>query len=542
MIKRLINRKKPEISVIIPFLNVERYLDECIQSVLNQKEVSLEIIMVDDGSTDGSVSIVKKYMKEHSEIRLMHSNHRGPGGARNLGVKHAKGEFIAFVDADDILVKGIYSRMYKACRSNNAELCICNVARFNSNAKWGSDLHEKAFKDYRPITHITETTALVYDTCSVNKLINKKFFNKNRFRFPEDVVYEDISFNMDVHYKCNKVIMIAETGYLWRVREDNDNLSATQKYYSQKNILDRFKSSEWLINNYCHSDIPIQIREAVQYKLLETDLRIILNSVQHVDKEETRRIFEQVNTFIREKIDSTIIEKMSIIDIQRYDYARKGDIIGYNKLMEYQKRHYKNAPVKEKDKQLLVELPRSIFTVSKRTLNDEFSRMQRRTYIDNVITTREYLEVDAHIYIQRYNMPDFKAQEVEIYLINEETNQILKVQAENKKTEFLTKTYGKVIDAYSGAISHYNYDFTGFSLRIDDKVLGKVHMQNSIRLSVVAKYKDRLFQGTQIIKWYNRSRKIELESKILTMGHRRICVRFGASDELLIEIEDMGTN
>ena len=83
----------PDISVIIPFYNVKEYIAECLDSVIAQKGVTTEIIMVDDGSTDSSVEIVKGYMRRHKNISLYHEDGKGPSAARNLGVKYAKGRF-----------------------------------------------------------------------------------------------------------------------------------------------------------------------------------------------------------------------------------------------------------------------------------------------------------------------------------------------------------------------------------------------------------------------------------------------------------------
>ena len=104
---------KPLISVIVPVYNVEQYLKKCLDSVISQTYTNLEIILVDDGSTDNSLSICREFEKLDARVRVFSQNNRGPGSARNTGLNHAKGIYIAFVDSDDYLDKNIYKNLEK---------------------------------------------------------------------------------------------------------------------------------------------------------------------------------------------------------------------------------------------------------------------------------------------------------------------------------------------------------------------------------------------------------------------------------------------
>lgn len=534
--KRIRNHIAPDISVIIPFHDVEDYISECLESVLRQKGVSIEIILVDDNSGDGSLEIIKQYMQKHNNMRLYYTDGKGPGAARNLGVLQAKGRYIAFLDADDVLIKGIYARMYNAAEHNDAEICICNVARFNNIRKYASDLHDKAFKDYKLITHITETFSLVYDTTVWNKLINRRFYLDNKISFPEGVVYEDIYINADMHEKCNRVVMISETGYLWRIRTTPGKESITQKFFSESNIRDRFSASKWMMEDFCNRDIPEGLKKEVQMKLLQTDLKIILDSVDHVDDERALQLMDEVKAFVCTYIDKDILESLPVIELQKYEYVLEGNLEGFRKLVKYRRENYEQAPVLEKNGKLYAELPDDIFTISKRTVNDDFARRQRRVWVDDIRCEDDALEIDAHIYIARYDMKNPSDQEIGILLINEETGRTLKVCTTPKETLFITKNRGTVEDTASGTITNYNYDYAGFSFRINPDIFDDQEQEKSLKYSVIAEYRDRLFSGTQIIKGISREGKEAGKKMRLVSDRYNIGISFGSMDELQITV------
>ena len=125
----------PLLSVVIPVFNVEKYLPECLDSVLNQKYENIEIIAIDDGSTDNSLNILKKYAKENSNITVLSQENSGPSVARNKGVKYAKGKYVHFLDADDFILPETYSSLIKMMMDNELDLIQFSAEPFLSGAK-----------------------------------------------------------------------------------------------------------------------------------------------------------------------------------------------------------------------------------------------------------------------------------------------------------------------------------------------------------------------------------------------------------------------
>ena len=113
------------VSIIVPIYQAENFIDKCIGSIIRQSYTNLEIILVDDGSTDNSLSICKSYAEQDNRIILMHTDNCGGAHARNVGLKHAKGDYIAFVDADDYLEQGFIKVLLHYIEKYNADIAEC---------------------------------------------------------------------------------------------------------------------------------------------------------------------------------------------------------------------------------------------------------------------------------------------------------------------------------------------------------------------------------------------------------------------------------
>src|SRR5699024_11167807 len=128
----------PKISVIVPIYNVEEHLDRSIQSIINQKMTDIEIILINDGSLDNSLSICKKYRDKDSRIKLFDKNNGGVSSARNLGIQKSNGDFLAFVDHDDWIEEGMMNTLYLHAIAKDTDIAICNYkveSEININEK-----------------------------------------------------------------------------------------------------------------------------------------------------------------------------------------------------------------------------------------------------------------------------------------------------------------------------------------------------------------------------------------------------------------------
>ncbi|WP_405012977.1 CDP-glycerol glycerophosphotransferase family protein [Kitasatospora sp. NBC_01539] len=242
----------PRLSVVVPIYNVERYLEECLDSIAAQTFTDLECVMVDDGSKDGSAAIAEAYAAKDSRFRLVRQENKGLGAARNTGYRHiADGtEFLAFVDSDDTLPPSAYELMIGTLEETGSDFCTGNVQRFRAVGYYQSGGHRKPFRETRLRTHITEIPSLVTDRTAWNKVYRRSFFDGAGVLYPEGILYEDAPVSVPHHYLATSVDVLSEPIYHWREREVGE-MSITQMKTNPKGLVDRVTSMElvraWLL-------------------------------------------------------------------------------------------------------------------------------------------------------------------------------------------------------------------------------------------------------------------------------------------------------
>ncbi len=216
------------VSIIIPVYNVEEYVAECIESVINQTYKNLEIIIVNDGSTDNSLLICETYAKQDIRIKIIDKKNGGISSARNAGLENATGEYIGFVDSDDYIAEDMYERLVGACINNNAKASVCHAVTFTDGSK---PFINTGFikKDYCT----TDIKQIFSNTLIMSQSLCNKLFKKSLFKnisFPLNKVDEDGYVVYDLLYRAKKVAYVALGGYFYRRRE---NSYTTRKYVKQ---------------------------------------------------------------------------------------------------------------------------------------------------------------------------------------------------------------------------------------------------------------------------------------------------------------------
>ena len=221
-----------KVSVIVPIYNVEEYLRECLDSLVKQTLKEIEVLMVNDGSTDSSGDIAAEYANKYNNFHLFNKSNEGQGAARNYAIPLVKGEYMAFLDSDDYVSEDAYEKLYRMSENGEREIIIGNVKRFNSKRIYNSSLHTNVFKDNIKNTNIVKNPELIYDTTSCNKLFKLEFWKENDFKFPEGVLYEDIPVTIISHIKSKSTAILTDIIYYWRKREgDNKSINSTKNQY-----------------------------------------------------------------------------------------------------------------------------------------------------------------------------------------------------------------------------------------------------------------------------------------------------------------------
>lgn len=181
-----------KVSIIVPVYNTRQYLSRCLNALVSQTLRDIEIILVDDGSTDGSTNILAAYKKWYPDlVSLYRKPNGGQGSARNLGLVHAKGEYVGFADSDDYVDATMYQAMYEAAVDASADLVECHYRFIEEDYQQG---HRELKTRGSIREHPTQKDMFVDPQVSPwNKLFRREIFTKGNLRFPEGVIYEDTS-------------------------------------------------------------------------------------------------------------------------------------------------------------------------------------------------------------------------------------------------------------------------------------------------------------------------------------------------------------
>jgi glycosyltransferase involved in cell wall biosynthesis len=208
----------PKISIIIPVYNVEAYLEECLDSILSQDLHEIEIICVNDGSTDSSLSILERYAAKNKRIIIIDQLNSGPGKARNIGLKKAQGEYIFFPDSDDyLLTPNALSLLYTTASENNLDILSSNFATVGEEKK-ESHAKRKAgiISSGKQFLLSGETNASAWA-----KLYKRSYLDSTHFLFDETILYEDSEAFPRFYYNASRVSHIDAVLYAYRKRANS---------------------------------------------------------------------------------------------------------------------------------------------------------------------------------------------------------------------------------------------------------------------------------------------------------------------------------
>lgn len=203
-----------ELSIIIPISNADKYFDKCISSVLNQTYKNIELILVDDGSNDYSLSICQKYQLLDKRVKFYHQDNNGPSSASNVGLEYAIGEYVAFIDADDYISEDMYKELMALIKKENCDLIISplihefigrkNKKVFPSNLYYYGLINNSSV-DVNKIYPLFETS-LINGPCG--KIYKASTIKEHQLRMPEEIRYaEDLMFNIG-YFNIAKIFIL----------------------------------------------------------------------------------------------------------------------------------------------------------------------------------------------------------------------------------------------------------------------------------------------------------------------------------------------
>lgn len=275
-------KKLPLISIIIPVYNTSLYLTRCLNSVLNQTYKNIEIIVIDDGSTDDSLQIIKKFSKVNSNIKVISQKNCGQSYARNAGLELANGKYIMFVDSDDYVNKDFCKVAYNSINNNHAEIAIFDIYRGNDNS-----FQKVTFNlNNGQISKEEALSTTINASFAVNKIYKASLF-KN-IKYPVNKQYEDIFTTYKLIDIANGISYIAKPLYYYVQRGNS-----TVHYFTTQSITSYFEAIQDLFT-FLKKNYPTLANKMISI-LLEGSFYFLA----YADKESTPILIEQAKRNLR---------------------------------------------------------------------------------------------------------------------------------------------------------------------------------------------------------------------------------------------------
>ena len=309
-----------KVSIIIPTFNTEKYLSQCLDSVVNQTLKEIEIICVNNGSTDNSLEILEEYAEKDSRVKVLSIENRGLSIARNYGIQYASGEYIGFVDSDDYIHLEMFEKLYNVAKSRDLDMCMCKVSTFEDGT---DDLNDDIWyfslnclnQLEKDVFNHNDTKEVIGEICVTvyNKIYKRTMIEKNCIRFPETLIFEDEIFFYDTYLHSDRVSFIPYNLYYYRTHREGSLTEQTEnKDYSP--IVEVFKSIRNLFiktNNFneykiilCNIFIPMEIwRYGLSSKKYHESFFIKLKA-DCLELFEDKEILENLPIHIVDRVDN----------------------------------------------------------------------------------------------------------------------------------------------------------------------------------------------------------------------------------------------
>lgn len=274
-----------DISIIVPIYNAEKYLNKCIDSLINQTKKELEFILINDGSTDRSEEIIKGY--KDKRIKYFKNKNQGIGKTRNFGIEKASGKCLMFLDSDDYLSEDACEVMYEKMEKEKLDLVICNFYQVTGNHK--EEVRIKEFDN----TGLKENKELLLEVnlSPWNKLYKSELIKKNNIKFIEDLKYEDAPFVVEAMDKAKEIGQIKSPLNYYVVHKNSETTVRDEKIFDIIKIMDKIRKYFAKKKEFTETVDKLTVRVLTNYtiqqrvqKEMKTGIEFINQAFSYMEK------------------------------------------------------------------------------------------------------------------------------------------------------------------------------------------------------------------------------------------------------------------
>lgn len=302
----------PDISIIVPIYNAEKYLNKCIESLINQTKKELEFILVNDGSTDNSEEIIKSY--KDKRIKYFKNENQGIGKTRNFGIEKATGKYIMFVDSDDYIDKNMAKLMFDKAFSNSLDMVVCDYYKVINN----ENIEEKlpSFKQ----TTLKNSSNLLCDInlSPWNKIYKTSLIKDNNIKFVENLKYEDAPFVIEALDKANKVGKVNKCLNYYVIHGNSETTVRDKRVFDILKIIDKirkyFKDKDYIKESLDKLTVRIITNYTIQQRV-QKDKKIGMQFIEESFKYLKQEVPDYKNNkyYQNRSVLKRVIEKNKIL-------------------------------------------------------------------------------------------------------------------------------------------------------------------------------------------------------------------------------------
>lgn len=280
-----------KISFIIPVYNISSYIEKCIDSIIKQNDCCIEVLLVNDGSTDNVLEVLDKYLKKYDYIKILNKENGGLSSARNYGLKHVTGDYIWFVDGDDYIEPDSLSILRKIVDEKDYDIVSFNYyCDYDGSKKSMIESHTDSLSNSR----------ILVNTSPCTKIFNSSFFKKNKFLFDEGIIYEDLALIPYIMGITENILFINDKLYNYVYR--NNSIMNSRKEFSVKRD-NKFVAIENLFNRFKNKGLYDNFFEELEFLLIRHLLIVYSTEIVIYKKDIYLSRCDRVNKYLMD-VDS----------------------------------------------------------------------------------------------------------------------------------------------------------------------------------------------------------------------------------------------